>query len=122
MTIGNDMLQAYGLNGSQSESYSAVKANELKSSLANIDNASDAELMQVCKDFESYLVEQVFKAMKKTVQSSDDENEYMQYFGDTLYQEYSSSIASKGDLGIAQTLYESMKRNYGISSSDIKEA
>lgn len=121
MTIGNDMLQAYGLAGSQTDSYSATKANELKSSLANVENATDDELMQVCKDFESYLVEQVFKAMKKTVQSSDEENEYMQYFGDTLYQEYAGSVASKGDLGIAQTLYESMKRNYGAVNVKIDE-
>lgn len=120
MNIGSNMMQAYGLASSQTDSYSATKANELKASLANVENASDAELMEVCKDFESYLVEQVFKAMKKTVQSSDEDNEYMQYFGDTLYQEYAGSIASKGDLGIAQTLYESMKRNYG--SANVKEA
>lgn len=118
MTIGNDMMQAYGLASSQTDAYSAAKANELKSTLANVENATDAELMQVCKDFESYLVEQVFKSMRKTVQSSDEENEYVQYFGDTLYQEYANSIATKGDFGIAQTLYESMKRNYGVASVD----
>lgn len=119
INIGSDMAQAYGLASSQTDAYTSVKANELKASLANVENATDEELMQVCKDFESYLVEQVFKSMKKTVpQSEDEENEYMQYFGDNLYQEYATSISNKGDLGIAQTLYESMKRNYGIGSAD----
>lgn len=119
INIGSDMAQAYGLASSQTDAYASVKANELKASLANVENATDEELMQVCKDFESYLVEQVFKSMEKTVPKSDDEeNEYMQYFGDNLYQEYAASISDKGDLGIAQTLYESMKRNYGIGSVD----
>ena len=119
---GLGLGEAYGLAGSQTDTYAAAKANELKASLANVENATDEELMQVCKDFESYLVEQVFKSMEKTVQRSDEEeNEYMQYFGDNLYQEYASNIADKGDLGIAQTLYESMKRNYGVGSVNIKE-
>ncbi|MBQ3061738.1 MAG: rod-binding protein [Lachnospiraceae bacterium] len=118
LNIGSDMAQAYGLANSQTDAYASVKANELKATLANVENATDEELMQVCKDFESYLVEQVFKSMKKTVPKNDDEeNEYMQYFGDNLYQEYASNISDKGDLGIAQTLYESMKRNYGVGSS-----
>ena len=122
ISIGNGIGEAYGLANSQTDAYASVKANELKASLANVENATDEELMQVCKDFESYLVEQVFKSMEKTVQRSDEEeNEYMQYFGDNLYQEYAGNIANKGDLGIAQTLYESMKRNYGIGSVDNKE-
>jgi flagellar protein FlgJ len=48
--------------------------------------------------------------MKTTVpKSEDDENEYMQYFGDTLYQEYADGLAENGSLGIAQTLFESMR-------------
>ena len=74
-----------------------------------IENASDEELMDACKSFESYFVEQVFKEMRKTVQSSD-ENEYTEYFGDMLYQEYSENIVDTGSFGIAQLLYESMKR------------
>ncbi len=119
---GIGLTEAYGLANSQTDAYASAKANELKATLANVENATDEELMQVCKDFESYLVEQVFKSMEKTVQRSDEEeNEYMQYFGDNLYQEYASNISNKGDLGIAQTLYESMKRNYGIGSVDSKK-
>lgn len=76
---------------------------------SGIENATDEELMEACKSFESYFVEQVFKEMRKTVQSSD-ENEYNEYFGDMLYQEYSDNIVESKSLGIAQMLYESMKR------------
>ncbi|WP_154519611.1 rod-binding protein [Velocimicrobium porci] len=89
------------------------KTDKLQDTLTNSDlsNADDEELMEVCKSFESYFVEQVFKEMKKTVHSSDDDNEYMQYFGDMLTQTYSESVTDSGQLGLAQLLYESMKRN-----------
>lgn len=76
---------------------------------SGIEDSTDEELMEACKSFESYFVEQVFKEMRKTVQSSD-ENEYTEYFGDMLYQEYSDNIVESESLGIAQMLYESMKR------------
>lgn len=89
------------------------KTDKLKDTLTNTDlkSADDAKLMDVCKSFESYFVEQVFKEMKKSVHSSDDDNEYMQYFGDMMYQNYSEVITDSGQLGLAQLLYESMKRN-----------
>lgn len=77
----------------------------------NLKNATDDELMDVCKNFESYLVEQMFKEMKKTVGSEEEESPYISYFGDTLYQKYADDVTETGGLGIAQMLYESMKRN-----------
>lgn len=73
--------------------------------------STDEELMEVCKSFEAYLVEQVFKEMKKTVPDSEEKNQYMDYFGDMLYQEYAKDTVDTQGLGIAQMLYESMKRN-----------
>lgn len=91
-----------------------TQATQLKDKLSNTNasKASDDELMEVCKDFESYLIEQVFKSMKTSMvpESEDDNNEYMQYFGDTIYQEYAKNMSETGELGIAQMLYESMKR------------
>lgn len=91
-----------------------TSANALENTLSNTDlgTATDDELMDVCKSFESYFVEQVLKEAKKTVLSDEEEEgDYMQYFGDTLVQEYSDIISDNGNLGIAQMLYDSMKRN-----------
>lgn len=77
----------------------------------HLQNSTDEELMDVCKSFESYFVEQVMKEAKKMVQSEEEENQYIEYFGDTLLQEYSDTITNQGSLGIAQMLYDSMKRN-----------
>jgi flagellar protein FlgJ len=105
--------------GSDADFYSAAntlgsttKTDKITSTLNNND-ATDEELMDACKSFESYLVEQVFKNMEKTVMKSEDEeeNDYLAQFGDMLYENYAEQVTDKGDLGIAQMLYESMKRN-----------
>ncbi|MCR5792811.1 MAG: rod-binding protein [Lachnospiraceae bacterium] len=98
--------------GKSAEAVSAAKAEGLKNSLDknNLKSASDEDLMKVCKEFEAYLIEQMYKEMKATVKSEDDEGEYMKVFGDKLVQEYASATEEQGGFGIAQTLYESMKR------------
>ncbi len=108
IAIGNDSLfgaTAATLDTSDSTSKLESKLN------SNLDNSTDEELMDVCKSFESYFVEQLFKEMKKTVPDNDEDNEYLNYFGDMLYQEYAEDVTERGDIGIAQMLYESMKRN-----------
>lgn len=107
MSLSIDSNSLYSLYGTNS---TTSKTDKLQSTLdSDINSKSDEELLEACKSFESYFVEQVFKEMKKTVKSSD-ENEYTEYFGDMLYQEYAASMSEKGDLGIAQMLFESMKR------------
>lgn len=95
----------------------STSATALESTLnnTNLDIATDEELMEVCKSFEAYFVEQVMKEAKKMVQSEEEEeNTYMQYFGDTLVQEYSDMIADTGGLGIAEDMYQAIRRNLGM--------
>ncbi|HWT73942.1 MAG TPA: rod-binding protein [Mobilitalea sp.] len=104
--------------GSGSQYYStantsnSAKTDNIESTLKN-SSATDEELMNACKSFESYLLEQVFKGMEKTVMKSDEEeqNDYLAQFGDKLYEEYADSATENQGLGIAQMLYDSMKRN-----------
>ncbi|MDF2511658.1 MAG: hypothetical protein K0S04_1524 [Herbinix sp.] len=88
------------------------KADSITSTLTN-DSATDEELMEACKSFESYLLEQVFKGMEKTVMKDDEEeeNDYLTQFGDMLYEQYAEDATESQSIGIAQMLYESMKRN-----------
>ncbi len=72
---------------------------------------TDEDLMEVCKSFETYLLEQVIKGMEKTIPSEDKKNPYLEHFGDMLYQEYAKGATENQELGLAQMLYESMKRN-----------
>ena len=90
----------------------ATKTDKIASTLNN-SNASDEELMDACKGFEAYLLEQVFKSMEKTVMRDDEEekNEYLTQFGDMLYESYAEKSVETQSFGIAQMLYDSMKRN-----------
>ena len=54
----------------------ANQASSLQSSLNSISSdSSEDELMQVCKDFESYFVEEVLKEIKESLTSEDDEED-----------------------------------------------
>lgn len=89
----------------------SVKTDKITSALNNSE-ATDKELMDACKNFESYLLEQVFKNMQKTVMKDEEqEGDYLAQFGDMLYENYAEQSTEQGELGIAQMLYESMKRN-----------
>ena len=116
-------------------------SSQLSDKLASTDfsQASDDELMSVCKDFESYFVEQVLKSMEKMAKiDSEDEDSNLftsmagiggtedtslntlgSYFGDEMVSSYAKLMTDSNQgkgLGIAQTLYEQMKRNYSTES------
>ncbi len=120
--------------------YASGGTSSLENKLNNTDysQATDDELMEVCKDFESYFIEQMMKSMIKMAKvdgDTDDSNIYASlfgmtensdagmstmsgYFGDEMMQvvaeKMTESNGGKG-LGLAQQLYEQMKRNYGVS-------
>lgn len=85
---------------------------------SDLSQSDDANLMKVCKEFESYFVEQMFKEMKKTVpeteSSSSANNSMMDYYSDMLYQNYANASTENDNLGLAKSLYEQMKRNYDL--------
>ncbi len=85
----------------------------------NYAQASDDELLDACKQFEAYFLEQVFKEMQKTVDvfksdSKDPNNNLVDYFQDNAIQKLAATSTELQGLGLAQTLYEQMKRNYNL--------
>lgn len=114
--------EVYGNYYTQNDTGS-IKASALEKKLNSngMENATDEELLDACKEFEAYLIEQVLKEVKESIPKSEEEdNKYTEYFGDMMLQEYASLLTERGDLGIAQTLYESMKNN--INAVNIKNA
>ena len=95
---------------------SVNQTRELENTLStDASQKSEDELMDVCKDFETYFVEQMLKAMKSMVpEDEESDNKYTDMFGDMMVQEYAEIATEQQDFGIAQTLYEQMKRNYGL--------
>lgn len=98
-----------------------TSADKLTDKLGSTDySKADAdELMDACKEFEAYFVEQVVKAMEKMIPKDEEDSsgasKYLDYFSDTMTQEIASTVTEHNELGLAQTLYEQMKRNYGIT-------
>lgn len=116
MDIGNGVSSAYANYLS-----SQTTASRLDGQIRKTDytKSSDDELLAVCKEFEAYFVEQMFKEMQKTVdvfkdEDSDPNGNLVDFFKDNAIQELAGLQTEREGLGLAQMLYEQMKRNYGL--------
>lgn len=103
---------------------SQAKSSQLENTLkGDYSKAKDEELMDACKQFEAYFLEQVFKEMQKTIPRSEEssDNSMVDFFKDQSLQQIARESTEQNSLGLAQMLYEQMKRNYGLDPSVVKE-
>lgn len=82
-------------------------------------NATDEELMAACKQFEAYFIEQIFKQAKSAFipkeEASDGATQtLLDYYEDSLATEYATAASEQQENGLAQMLFEQMKRNYEL--------
>ena len=92
------------------------------------DESTDEELMDVCKQFESYLLEQVMKEMEKTTkvfapeEESDSTSKLVDMYKDKVMQQAASDLTDQQGLGIAQMMYENLKNNYykGLTAEEVE--
>ncbi|MFP3153666.1 rod-binding protein [Lachnospiraceae bacterium ZAX-1] len=118
MSISIDSLG--NLGGYANGTTELSKANALEGTLSSdLSKATDDELMDVCREFEAYFTEQMFKAMQKMVPESDNEmsassKQLQDYYKEEMIKGYADTSAQGTGLGLAQTLFEQMKRNYGL--------
>lgn len=108
---------------------SNTSAAQVKSAASSVnEETTDEELMGVCKQFEAYLLEQVFKEMEKTITFGDEDdqdsssiasalgtgsgsNTLVDYFKQDTLTRITENATNQGEgLGLAQMLYDSMKR------------
>ena len=127
------MADFSNLSGISSAAYTDYAAktqysNEVQKAVEKAPTSeTEKELMDACKQFEAYFLEQVFKEMSKTVDAfkTDDSqmsdalsmtssNSLVDYFKDLTIQDIASTAADNQSNGLAQMLYENMKRTYGI--------
>lgn len=98
----------------------ASGATSLSSSLSGLSkDSTDEELLQVCKDFESYFVEEVLKEVKENMTMEDeDEDSSLQtltdFHMDSAIELIADEVVDDVCGNFTQQLYEQMKRNYGI--------
>ncbi len=114
MDISN--ISAMYQNYSQTASGSATGNQISQLQGKDMSQATDEELMDACKEFEAYFMEQVMKEMIKTTKlDGEDEssNTMVDYFKDTAITDLAKESTDQNSLGLAQMLYEQMKRNTG---------
>lgn len=115
MDIGS-LNSAYAdLYGTQQNQSTSKLENELNTDFTD---KTDEELMDACKEFESYFLEMMFKEMLKTIPKSEGTTSYgsslMDYYKDNMVQELAEQSTENTPNGLAQMLYEQMKRNYDL--------
>ena len=103
------------------------RASQLQSKISGADysRATDDELLDACKQFEAYFIEQMYKGMLKTIPESEETSNYtstiMDYYKDQMIQGMAEETSKQSGLGLAQMLYEQMKRNYVITDLTVAE-
>lgn len=113
--------------------YSDVYANAANQSASKLQDrlqstaknaATDDELMDACKQFESYFIEQMYKAMVKTIpqneETSGSTSTMMDYYKDQMIQSIADQTTEQSGFGLAQMLYEQMRRSYGLDADSIQ--
>ena len=82
---------------------------------------TDEELMSACKEFEAYFLEQMFKEMQKTVDvfskdrtQDQSTGNLVDFFKSNTLQDFCKKTTETQSLGLAQMMYENMRRNYEI--------
>lgn len=90
-------------------------------------DATDEEMMNACKQFEEYFVEMTLKEVFKTVDlfgmgesTSGAMSTSKDLMKDSMVRKFAEQITEESNLGLAQQLYESMKRNT-IDVSELPE-
>ena len=107
-----------------SNAQSSSNINSIRKSVSSVNaNSTDDELLGACKQFESYLWEQILKEVDKSVNLFGIDSESGSYasnmvnvFSDSLIQDLSDKLTSGKENTLAMTLYEQLKRNYGIGT------
>lgn len=105
-----------------SQSQTTSLTNQIKNSSS--EDATDEEMLSACKEFEAYMVEQFLKQAQEIIKSDDSEEEdgYAEYAHDLQAQQYAKAISDQGSLGLAQQLYESMKKqSEAITPAQLRE-
>ncbi|WP_026657438.1 hypothetical protein [Butyrivibrio sp. AC2005] len=120
----NSLNNLSGISQYASSQAASDKVNSAASKVRRVqtdeDKAEvDKELMDACKQFEAYFMEQIYKGYEKTAKVfSKDESGSMSkmvdYFKDLTIQDIASTGADTQSNGLAQMLYENMKRNYDL--------
>ena len=125
------MVDMSNITGMYSDAYANAanqSASKLKDKLNGTDysKATDDELMNACKQFEAYFIEQLYKGMMKTIPQSESTSNYTStitdYYKDQMIQSVAEQTMEQSGLGLAKMLYEQLRRNCGLDTVSVETA
>ena len=112
LSLDNTYLTNYSLDASD------LTADKVSSQIKEAD--TDEETLDACRQFESYMIQQMYKNMEKIAKafSDDDEDDsssdYVNMFSDNYLEEIADKMVYSGQgLGISEKMYQSIKANQG---------
>lgn len=97
-----------------------LNADKVQNTVNSVNsNSTEDELMEVCKDFSSYFIEEVLKEVKENMTLGDEDEDsslstLTNYHMDSVIEEISDEILDQTGNSFVQQLYEQMKRNYNL--------
>lgn len=101
-------------------SAAANNAVSVKNSISGVSaDSTDEELLQVCKDFESYFVEEILKEVKENMTTEEEDQDsslktLTDFHMDSTIELLADQVVDQVGTNFTQQLYEQMKRNYGL--------
>lgn len=115
MSIDNTYLTNYSVDANMSVE------DKLNSQIQSAD--TDEETLEACKQFEAYMIQQMYKNMQEAAKiltddgDDDSGSEYVDMFQDNYLQSIAESMVNSGQgLGIAEQLYDSIQKNSGLAA------
>ena len=117
------MISVDGISSLIDTGKNAAAANDatsLQNSLQGISSDStEEELLQACKDFESYFVEEIIKEVKENLTDDEEEEDssistLTDFHMDSVIELMADELVDEVGMNFTQQLYEQMKRNYNI--------
>ncbi|MBO6132835.1 MAG: rod-binding protein [Lachnospiraceae bacterium] len=103
----------------------ALQQNNMRGIQSDYSKSSDDELMEACKSFEEYFVEQIFKGAQKTTVLDGFASEtgsmgaMKSMIRDAYAQEIAKSATKQKTFGLAESMYEQMKRSQGHTLEEV---
>ncbi len=77
---------------------------------------ADQDLLEACQAFESYFLEYMMKQMWKSIPKAEQDGGYAglmeEYAREEMIKDLAAQSTKNNSLGLANMLYEQMKRNY----------
>jgi len=114
MGIGGIDVNAKGLVDSAQVNRTGVKADSFEKRLKEAaQKGDDAQLKQVCKEFEGIFLNMMYKQMKATVPKSDYlQSDYGTEMYDTMMDETLVEVMSQKGIGLGDYMYKQLARQY----------